>query len=198
MQWIKLTERMPNPDQHDRVLIYTEGYDFTGEQVFDVKTETLNEWFYAEPEDQPEVCRVAAYWMPHPADQSIEPIQVGDDTLHGAIDHWQARAELAEQRVASLEAELAALSPVPDRVKFYGMFDNHTFVRFEGAIETVLDQWREANTEASVALCPVLVMAGTIDLRRVGPLVDSPFDMGGLQRWLEAVYADTDIIRLMR
>lgn len=40
MQWIKLTDRMPNPDEHGRVLIYTEGYDFNGEQVFDVKTET--------------------------------------------------------------------------------------------------------------------------------------------------------------
>jgi hypothetical protein len=41
MQWIKLTDRMPNPDEHERVLIYTEGSDFNGEQVFDVKAETL-------------------------------------------------------------------------------------------------------------------------------------------------------------
>ena len=67
MQWIKLTDRMPNPDEHDRVLIYTEGCDFNGEQVFDVKAETLNECFYADPDDQPEVCRVASHWMPHPA-----------------------------------------------------------------------------------------------------------------------------------
>lgn len=31
--WVSLTERMPNPDKHDRVLIYTEGYDFGGEQI---------------------------------------------------------------------------------------------------------------------------------------------------------------------
>ena len=67
MQWIKLINRMPNPDEHDRVLIYTEGYDFNGEQVFDVKTETLNECFYADPEDQPEVCKAASHWMPHPS-----------------------------------------------------------------------------------------------------------------------------------
>ncbi len=65
MQWIKLTERMPNPDEHGRVLIYTEGYDFNGEQVFDVKAETLNECSYADPDDQPEVCKVASHWMPH-------------------------------------------------------------------------------------------------------------------------------------
>ena len=67
MQWIKLSDRMPNPDKHGRVLIYTEGYDFNGEQVFDVKAETLNECFYADPDDQPEVCKVATHWMPHPA-----------------------------------------------------------------------------------------------------------------------------------
>jgi hypothetical protein len=62
MQWIKLTDRMPNLDEHGRVLVYTEGYDFNGEQVFDVKAETLNECFYADPDDQPEVCKVATHW----------------------------------------------------------------------------------------------------------------------------------------
>lgn len=71
MQWIKLTDRMPNPDEHSRVLIYTEGYDFNGEQVFDVKAEALNECFYADPDDQPEVCRVASHWMPHPSSAGI-------------------------------------------------------------------------------------------------------------------------------
>lgn len=71
MQWIKLTDRMPNPDEHGRVLIFTEDYDFNGEQVFDVKAETLNECFYADPNDQPEVCRVASHWMPHPSSTGI-------------------------------------------------------------------------------------------------------------------------------
>lgn len=31
--WIELTDRMPNPDEHSRVLIYTEDYAFNGEQV---------------------------------------------------------------------------------------------------------------------------------------------------------------------
>ena len=66
MEWTKLTDRMPNPDEHDRVLIYTEGYDFAGEQFFDVKAETLNECMYEDPEDQPEVCRLASHWCPRP------------------------------------------------------------------------------------------------------------------------------------
>lgn len=51
--WVSLAERMPNPDEHDRVLIYTEGYDFGGEQVFDVKAEALNECRYIDPDEQP-------------------------------------------------------------------------------------------------------------------------------------------------
>jgi hypothetical protein len=33
MQWIKLTDRMPNPDEHGRVLSYTEGYDPTRKEI---------------------------------------------------------------------------------------------------------------------------------------------------------------------
>lgn len=64
--WVSLAERMPNPDKHDRVLIYTEGYDFGGEQVFDVKAEALNECRYSDPDEQPETCKAASHWMPHP------------------------------------------------------------------------------------------------------------------------------------
>lgn len=66
MYWIELTERMPNPDDYDRVLIYTQGTDFAGEQVFDVRTETLNKWMYEDPEYQPEVCRHATHWAERP------------------------------------------------------------------------------------------------------------------------------------
>lgn len=83
MQWIKLTDRMPNPDEHRRVLIYTEGYDFNGEQVFDVKAETLNECFYADPEDQPEVCKHASHWAAHPH-PFTEPVS-GRPNVHTLI-----------------------------------------------------------------------------------------------------------------
>lgn len=68
MIFTKLTDRMPNPDEHDRVLIYTEGVDFAGEQFFDVNTETLNECYYADPAAQPEVCQHATHWAPRPCD----------------------------------------------------------------------------------------------------------------------------------
>ncbi|MDD3676042.1 DUF551 domain-containing protein [Thauera propionica] len=67
MRWIRLIDRMPDPAVHDRVLIYTAGRDFNGEQVFSVEAETLNECFYDDPDDQPEICRAATHWMPHPS-----------------------------------------------------------------------------------------------------------------------------------
>lgn len=33
VSWIKMTDRMPNPDEHSRVLVYTDGVDFNGEQL---------------------------------------------------------------------------------------------------------------------------------------------------------------------
>jgi hypothetical protein len=68
MNFIKLTERKPDPDQHPRVLIFTKGVDFNGEQFFDVKTETLHESYYEFPDEQPEVCQNATHWAPRPCD----------------------------------------------------------------------------------------------------------------------------------
>lgn len=73
MQWTRLTDTMPDPLEHDRVLIYTEGSDFAGEQFFDVKAESLNENAYQDPADQPEVCRHATHWAPRPASLDQRP-----------------------------------------------------------------------------------------------------------------------------
>jgi hypothetical protein len=71
MHWTDLANRMPRPDEHERVLIYTEGHDFNGEQVFDVRAETLNECFYADQDEQPDVCKLASHWAPHPKNAGI-------------------------------------------------------------------------------------------------------------------------------
>lgn len=62
---IKTTDRLPDPDEHRRVLIYTEGYDFQGEQFFDVKAEDLF-WYDGDEDPRPEVCQYASHWMPLP------------------------------------------------------------------------------------------------------------------------------------
>lgn len=64
--WRRLTDSLPDADRYPRVLIYTEGVDFNGEQFFDVTADSLNENSYESPDDQPEVCRAATHWMPRP------------------------------------------------------------------------------------------------------------------------------------
>lgn len=63
LRMIPLAERMPDPEVHSRVLVYTEGTDFNGEQFFDITAESLNECRYADPADQPEVCPYATHWL---------------------------------------------------------------------------------------------------------------------------------------
>ena len=110
-EWIKLTDRMPNPDEHDRVLIYTEGCDFNGEQVFDVAAETLNECFYADPDDQPEVCRLASHWAPHPAaamapPASMKTIFVEVPTKFRPMQGFEIRADFTVDDFEMLEAPI--------------------------------------------------------------------------------------------
>ena len=122
-EWIKLTDRMPNPDEHDRVLIYTEGHEFNGEQVFDVKAETLNECFYADPEDQPEECKVASHWMPHPSNNG-SPNWTGEqkaaNALHDLMDALPSgtqtsmtvfRPEVNGKKAGAVKAFLMADNP---------------------------------------------------------------------------------------
>ena len=72
--WISVGDRLPDPDQHDRVLIFTDGYDFAGEQYFDVKAESLNEHSFGDPDDQPEPYCKATHWMPLPTMPVLERI----------------------------------------------------------------------------------------------------------------------------
>lgn len=66
LDWARLDDRLPDPDEWPRVLIYTEGHDFNGEQFFDVQADSLNESFYPDHNDQPEVSRYASHWAPLP------------------------------------------------------------------------------------------------------------------------------------
>lgn len=66
MNWTKLTDLLPDPEEHDRVLIYTEDFDFAGAQYFDVRAVDLNECSFEYELDQPEECRCASHWSPRP------------------------------------------------------------------------------------------------------------------------------------
>lgn len=65
-EWTLLTERLPDPEEHSRVLIYTADHDFDGEQYFDVEAESLNALYFENPEDMPETAAYATHWAPRP------------------------------------------------------------------------------------------------------------------------------------
>ncbi len=75
--WTSVEDRLPDPALHARVLIFTDGYDFAGEQYFDVKAESLNEHSFGDPDDQPEPYCKATHWMPLPAASAPQSEQSG-------------------------------------------------------------------------------------------------------------------------
>ncbi len=73
---IALTDRLPNPEENPRVIIYTQGHDFAGQQFFDVDALSLYKDSFEHPDDQPEECHFATHWMarPFPEPALNEPI----------------------------------------------------------------------------------------------------------------------------
>lgn len=62
----------PNPSEHNRVIIYTEGSDFDGKQYFDIGSEKLIEYLNIEKEFRPDIVLYATHWMPVPDHYSHE------------------------------------------------------------------------------------------------------------------------------
>ena len=91
--WIKLSDRKPNPDQHSRVLIYTEGFSFNGKQVFDVEVVALNKCISICADDPLEIYRRATHWTTHPCDSGmrsdLRTTEDRTDILGLMLDVWQ-------------------------------------------------------------------------------------------------------------
>ncbi|MGF6996822.1 hypothetical protein [Paraburkholderia sp. GAS32] len=103
MNLIRLTVAKPDPQQYARVLVYTEGHDFNGEQFFDVKAEDLTG--FEDPEDQSEVCRYATHWMPRPdslqsqqAEQAVFEASIAENGVDAA--HRAGKARLKARDLA--------------------------------------------------------------------------------------------------
>lgn len=105
----------------------------------------------------------------------------------------------------------------PDRVSIYGMYDCHLFHRFEaGSVEKIVADWIEHNSTptpgrfisgdetndlGATSLCPVIVLCGKKEIRRVGQMVHASrsrgYDKEKLQAWIDAVNSDPDIGRIL-
>ena len=92
------------------------------------------------------------------------------------------------------------------RVSVHGMYDCHLFTRYDGATpEAIVEAWLAENANpheryGTVSLCPVCVLDGTRELRRVGPMIHYDYATKKSRDptpWLVAVNADPDIRRLL-
>ena len=66
LTWTSVNDRLPPIGTGERVLIYTEGADFAGEQFFDIKADDLYPSPDGEQDTRTEVAAAATHWMPLP------------------------------------------------------------------------------------------------------------------------------------
>ncbi len=107
LHWIKTTDAMPDPKEHDRVLVYTRNRDFYGQRVFDVATQDF--LYYRNLASPPEsieekIHSSVTHWMPHPSQIFGEPkLDVGkplrlkeslEEVEFVAEDEWDVAVRL--------------------------------------------------------------------------------------------------------
>ncbi len=125
------------------------------------------------------------------------------------VDFGKCVNDYADEVITRLRAQGFAVVPVEksleaDNVSAWLMHDNHTFTRLTGP--TVADVVAQAlmvhEQTKDGMLCPVTVMSGKVELRRVGKPVHLYNKNGEWQKdlaeWLSAVISDPDISRLLK
>jgi hypothetical protein len=94
-------------------------------------------------------------------------------------------------------------SDAPDRASVYYMHDNHLFTPLDltGGVSYLLEQARQLAMESPGGmLCPVTLLRGKQEIRRVGVGVPAGWRGEGLKdttAWEAAVRADVDAMRLL-
>lgn len=95
---------------------------------------------------------------------------------------------------------------VPDSIGIWYMHDNHTFTKIYGTtLDAVLAAADAVEAESSYGmLCPVHLLSGKQEIRRVGPCVHSGSSKdtkdkwsAGKAAWRLALEADADVMRLL-
>ena len=97
-------------------------------------------------------------------------------------------------------------SQKPDSISIWYMHDNHTFTKLYGkTLKAVLARADAIEAESSYGmLCPVHVLQGKQELRRVGPCVHAGSRKdtkdkwnAGKAAWKAAMKSDADVMRLL-
>jgi len=78
------------------------------------------------------------------------------------------------------------------------MHDNHTFSRLGGGVETILREARRLGEESPYGmLCPVTLLRGDKEIRRLKKCVHARKELGDTSEWEEEVRGDADALRLI-
>ncbi len=86
----------------------------------------------------------------------------------------------------------------PDAVKFYYMFDNHTFARLHGTLDAMIAE--AARLERHGMLCSPILLCGDKEVRRAGISIhNAPHHdwQSDAIKWKTACEADADVMRLL-
>lgn len=95
--------------------------------------------------------------------------------------------------------------PKADRLSFWYMHDCHLFTKLKGRTLTeVVQHATEIRNESTWGmLCPVTVLAGQKELRRIGPSIhchgrEKDLEWAeGCRKWVEELSKDVDVVRLL-
>jgi hypothetical protein len=121
--FIPVTQELPPFDSDERVLVYTDGVEFAGEQYFDIKASDL---YPCATESEPdgdrycsEVAAAATHWCYRPTPRTRRVASVGKAVIEYARDvadasQWpRASDPWCQAFVAALGATAAATEPMP-------------------------------------------------------------------------------------
>lgn len=90
------------------------------------------------------------------------------------------------------------LSTIPNKVSVWYMHDNHTFTRLGGGLEAILRDAKRLGKESPYGLlCPVILLHGERELRRLKESVSARKELCDTAAWEAEVRADPDALRLI-
>ena len=98
----------------------------------------------------------------------------------------------------------------PNGISFWGMDDNHTFVRYFGStIEDIINQWRKdvVTDRCELSLCPISLLHNGKRMRIVGDMLHTIYPRNrkdplavsepAILRFIAGAKADEDVQRLL-
>lgn len=125
----------------------------------------------------------------------------GREIIRAHVD-CDARADelIAALSAAGLVVVQKEEASVPTEVRTYFMYEDFTFKHIDApTLNEITEQALALSVQERYgSLCPIIVLSGKKELRRVGKMVHfGKNDLAQLEAWTAAANSDTDIPRLL-